>query len=737
MPSLTPESHSKLLSALRADQSACWQRGERVRVEDYLGRHPDLASDPEALLELVYGEVLLRLDDGEAPTLQEYLHRFVGHSAALRDRWGRFRLLHPELPPEANEAASTASEDRTLPPAPALALPGFEIRRKLGEGGMGVVFEARQTDLDRVVALKVIRAGPLAGDALLSRFRTEERAVARLDHPGVVRIFSSGQHEGWVYFCMEFVPGGSLAGRLRGGPLGIREAADLVRQLALAVQHAHERGVLHRDLKPANVLLVEASGGRQPLASGERQSPVQDASPAVAGTGGSRPPLAALTAKVGDFGLAKLLDADDGMTWTGVVMGTPSYMAPEQADGRTRDVGPATDVWALGVILYECLTGNVPFKGEGRTETLERVKIRKPASPGQLRKEVPADLEAICLRCLEKDPRNRYSTPAALVEDLERWLQGKGGPLKPSWSVRWGRFVCSLRGVAAGTILLLWIAALAFLFFGREPRTKRQDDSGELDSVTPTQRRTEKDTGWVDGKLSTFTGRESLPGPFRSVLGDATPLKHTDSETAFSWSTLTTGLQELTSDPKVDRYVFSAQVRHDDAPGNSRVGIYFGYRDRLTAGGRQSGFYTLSFADRGPAARVRRGPGGKPESLVSLRSTFFELRKGLDWVPGRAVGRERIFQPALPQIPASAPWRELRVKVTRTGVEVFWRDENGKFDRFSTVSVKELERSFRLLKRAEPGMAAISTAFRPRSGLGLYIYRGQASFRHIKVEPLP
>jgi WD40 repeat protein len=426
-----------LLSALRADQSVRWQRGDRVRVEKYLEEHPELGSDPEALLDLVYAELLLRLEGGEVPSLEEYLDRLPQHAESLLRRWSTFCLAHPELAhrPDAttSEAVSHSSQQSLFLFAPAgLFEPlGFEIQRELGRGGMGIVFEAREVSLNRMVALKVINAHPLVSEHLMARFQTEVEAIARLDHPGVARIFSSGCHEGLLYFWMELVPGGNLAFRLRRGPLGVREAAELARQLALAVAHAHERGVLHRDLKPGNVLLTREG-----------------------------------VPKVSDFGLAKLLETDDGQTQTGTLLGTPTYMAPEQATGRTHDVGRATDVWALGVILYECLTGKTPFKGVSRTETLERVKTQRPIPPRKLRPEVHPDLETICLKCLRKEPAKRYQTADDLAEDLARWQQGKPVLARPqgrterAW--RWTRSNLLVLGLlTTGVLLLAIVAAVA------------------------------------------------------------------------------------------------------------------------------------------------------------------------------------------------------------------------------------------------------------------------------------
>ncbi|MBA4187402.1 MAG: hypothetical protein C0467_05215 [Planctomycetaceae bacterium] len=276
---------------------------------------------------------------------------------------------------------------------------GYEILSELGRGGMGVVYRARNVRLGHEVALKMILAGSAAGTQELARFQLEAVAVARLKHPGIVHLHEFGEHEGKPFFSLEFVEGGSLAGRLKSGPLPAREAATLVEKTARAMHHAHEHGIVHRDLKPANVLLT------------------LDDQP-----------------KIADFGLAKDLSNDDGLSHTGALMGTAAYMAPEQAEGRIRDIRPTTDVYALGAILYECLTGRPPFKGTTLHETLAMVIRQEPTSPRQLAPALPRDLETVCLRCLEKDPKKRYATAADLADDLERFL--RGNPSRPGRSAR-------------------------------------------------------------------------------------------------------------------------------------------------------------------------------------------------------------------------------------------------------------------------------------------------------------
>ncbi len=283
-----------------------------------------------------------------------------------------------------------------------LVIVGYEILGELGRGGMGVVYKARHTRLNRVVALKMILAGGHAGPDDLARFRAEAEVVARLQHPNVVQIYEVGEHEGRPYFSMEFCPGGSLDRKLRGTPLLPKDAARLVQTLARAVQSAHDHHVIHRDLKPANVLLTEDG-----------------------------------TPKITDFGLAKRLD-EAGQTVSGAVMGTPSYMAPEQAAGNARDVGPATDVYALGTILYELLVGGPPFKGDTAFDTIVMVIRDEPAPPSRNRRSLPRDLETICLKCLQKEPRKRYASAGALADDLGLFLAGEPVKARPVGRVERG-----------------------------------------------------------------------------------------------------------------------------------------------------------------------------------------------------------------------------------------------------------------------------------------------------------
>jgi serine/threonine-protein kinase len=417
-------------AALRLDQRRRWQAGERVPAEDYLRRHPAVAANAEAAVDLVYGEFLLRERLGERPDVDEYRRRFPEYAEALRDQVALHRALDAGAAGGSEMAPAGAATFPALPPGggePARPeVPGYEILGELGRGGMGVVYKARQTALDRPTALKMLLAGAYASPEERARFRAEAVAAARLRHPNVVQVYEVGEHHGRLFLALEYVEGGSLAGRLRAGPLPPAEAARLTAVLARAMQHAHQHGVVHRDLKPANVLLSEDG-----------------------------------TPKVADFGLARRLDVASGQTQSGAVVGTPGYMAPEQAEGKGKQVGPAADVYALGAILYELLTGRPPFQAATPLDTLLQVLERDPEPPRRLRPEVPRDLETITLKCLRKEPGRRYAGAAELADDLQRFLDGGPVRARPVGRLaRLGRW-CRRRPLVTGLVLALAVSLLA------------------------------------------------------------------------------------------------------------------------------------------------------------------------------------------------------------------------------------------------------------------------------------
>ncbi|MEM9827917.1 MAG: WD40 repeat domain-containing serine/threonine protein kinase, partial [Planctomycetota bacterium] len=311
----------------------------------------------------------------------------------------------------------------------------YDLESEIARGGMGVVYRARQKSLNRIVALKMILSGRFAGPDELRRFREEAGAAARLDHPCIVPIYEVGQHQGQHYFSMGLVDGQSMDHWLRRGPMQVDIAAAMLRSIAAAMAYAHSKGVVHRDLKPANILIAEAD-------SSASQS---------------------LSPRITDFGLAKQTGRDD-MTGTGQILGTPSYMAPEQATGNTDAVGPLSDVYSIGAIGYAMVTGGPPFRGATTMDTLRQVIDREPAPPRQLNSAVPRDLETILLKCLNKDPRKRYEDAAALTSDLERFIEGGEIQARPISRIeRFGRTLYRHRVAAAltsSTLLLLLVMAI-------------------------------------------------------------------------------------------------------------------------------------------------------------------------------------------------------------------------------------------------------------------------------------
>jgi serine/threonine protein kinase/predicted Zn-dependent protease len=450
---------------LRADQCRRWRSGERVLVESYLERHAALRENSEAVLELILNEVILREAAGESPALEEYLQRF----SWLEEDLQLLFEVHQGLAPAAEPAPDTVTDHADAgsatwwdhPPRvasasasepAAIAVPGYEILSELGRGGMGVVYLARHIGLKRAVALKMVLAGAHAQPEVLARFQTEAEAVARLKHPHIVQIYEVGERDGCPYLCLELVEGGSLEKKLKGAPQPAREAARLVETLARAMQHVHQHGILHRDLKPSNILLTA------------------DGNP-----------------KITDFGLAKLLDSDLLRTPSEAVLGTPSYMAPEQADGRSRAISTLSDVYALGAILYELLTGRPPFRAATPWDTIKQVISQEPLAPTRLQPKVPRDLETICLKCLEKEPHRRYADAGALADDLARFQAGEPIRARPintvQRAIKWARrrpAIAGLTGVVATLLLILvplvlWIDATSRLRRAAELRQNTLD----------------------------------------------------------------------------------------------------------------------------------------------------------------------------------------------------------------------------------------------------------------------
>ncbi|MDR3636748.1 MAG: serine/threonine protein kinase [Isosphaeraceae bacterium] len=434
-----PLSLVDLVDRLCDQFEADWSAGRAPRIEDVLAEAP-LPAAPALLRELVLLELALARGRGERLSPEWYRARFPDHAGIVDEAF----LEAGEVEAASSATAGDWKDNPTIGEGiriSASVLPsiaGYELLGELGRGGMGVVYKAYEHRLNRLVALKMLSAGSHASPEQLARFRAEAETVGRLRHGNIVRIHAVGDHEGLPFFEMEYVEGGSLASRLDGTPWRARDAAELVAALARGVEQVHQVGVVHRDLKPGNVL-IDTDG----------------------------------TPKLVDFGLAKDLTDDSGLTRTDAVLGSPSYMAPEQAEGGAKRTGPPADVYALGAIFYELLTGRPPFRGATVLETLQQVKTAEPVPPSRLSSGVPRDAETIALKCLEKAPGRRYPTAGALAEDLHLFLEHRPivarrtGPL--GRLVRWARRrpgVASL--VAAVVLLLLTITAVSVTAAVRE-----------------------------------------------------------------------------------------------------------------------------------------------------------------------------------------------------------------------------------------------------------------------------
>jgi len=570
----------------------------------------------------------------------------------------------------------------------------YELGELIGRGGMGVVFRARHALLDRPVALKMILGGAYASTLAVERFLREGAAIARLDHPNIVRVYDLEEVRGLPYLAMELIEGGSLKGKLAAGPLDPREAAELLRTIALAIAYAHEAKVVHRDLTPANILLA-ADG----------------------------------TPKVADFGLAKLLDEEDAsglgpLTRTGAALGTANYMAPEQAEGDAKAVGPAADVYALGAILYAMLTGRPPYLAANSVKVLDLLRAGPPVPPSARRPGLPPPLEAICLKCLEKAPARRYATARDLADDLGRWLQGERPRETPRLPAR---LLASARrrtpALLAGASL---IAAWGLI---------RSHDPGD-----PPPRAIR--AGLAPVRPIASGGDRDRPSRGRLRAGDPKNrfVEAVDGITFLQDWDLT--LYELTPDPGTDRYRFKVRVNHRKTASMGQVGLYFGLRAFPTAAADLLFFEQLTFnsvradddiRERFPDADIFKNRPPTP-NLVRLRPRVY-----LEGGPGEGLDLRlpSVIGPSFdPEGEDNDRWHELEVAVTPERLTARWDGQE-----FSTSAADLRDRAGPILKRSKSGRKApFPTGFQPdydpRGGLGLYVYRGSAAFRDVSLVPL-
>ena len=620
-----------------------------------------------------------------ANPLDEYLRRppAAPDNPAFAAMLAAARAL-PFGPPADGESTSEPTPES--PPSNPEVIGPYSVRRILGSGGMGVVYEAVHPVLNRPVAVKMIRDANLDRVDSLDRFRTEAEAVARLRHPNVVEVIHFDEWKGLPYLVMELVPGRTLARTLlaRGGTLPPREAAEVVRKLAAAVGYAHDRKVLHRDLKPGNVLVADDG-----------------------------------TPKVTDFGLAKLLDdGRDGPTAADTVLGTPSYMAPEQARGDVAGVGTAADVYSLGAILYECLTGRPPFRGGNKNQTLQLVLNTPPVPPSEVKPGVPPVLEAICLKCLKKEPGGRYASAAALADDLGRWLNAERTAVRPA-----GWFGRHRRQVAAAFVVGLAVGGGAVAAVTFDPDRPRREIEAKLDR----------------GEAVELIGATGGPRWSEWVAGE-------DG----SWVGLTDGaftidcrwklaLLELLPDPRVYRYHITAKVRHfKSADTGGDVGMYMSHQSYASGSVTAHSFIPLTFNDvcwdGELPSRIDMKPIPKHLNPVQLSFQLYAQA-------GRPAGVRKRFgdwggATLDPAGEDNGRWHEVSLVVGPAGIDATW---DGKPLAAPADSIRKemAAAAVQLRSGVGPFGATPAAEYTPCGGVGLYVMRGTASFRCVMLTPMP
>lgn len=643
-----------------------------------------------------------------------------------------FSALHeaggtPTIPPAPGAVADPSTLAEGDAPPRAIATPATVGKYRILEpgsiGGMGVVYKAYDAELDRVVALKVIKGGFVASDEELLRFHREAQAAARLHHPNIIAVYEIGQASGCPYFTMAFAAGGSLA-QQRSRFAEPRAAAALLEKIARAVHAAHQRGILHRDLKPANILF---DAHDNPLVS--------------------------------DFGLAKVVDASLELTRAGQLLGTPTYMAPEQASGRTDQVSAATDVWALGVILYELLTGQRPFKGMSQEDQLRNVRTAEPTRPRSLLRSLDPALETVILKCLEKEPARRYASAEALADDLARWLRSERVLARPpALYIRAGRAMRRHRAAVLGLLFAAVLVVLAAWAWRDRERSPSPDESGEKSSLE------EKLVRLKRGEKVALLDKSGPPGwsRWQPRRNEGRTMLDMDKIFRVSSGKQAAMLELLPAAPK--RYRLRAQVQHTDHwlpkdKSSGAVGIYFAHGKHVQDEGAMHNFFTWTFNDRTPAMMrlpenaLPRNRGDLPADAGPISS----VRLIFNVVQDRGAGvlrtntfsgnTHRMFVPAGEA--ETMPWRSLEVEVSPEQIKTYWegklvpsfmqvRGKDGRFQQIDFCDPHHILRRVALINANIPNPKGSQTAdLTLGAGVGLYVQQGAAAFRSVEIEPLP
>ncbi len=560
----------------------------------------------------------------------------------------------PPGAPHAQQVTETGNDAQGLS-CPALQgrIGSYELLQELARGGQGIVYKARHTTLGRLTALKTMRADSSTPREQAQRFDREMRAAARLNHPHIVPIFEVGKDQNRPYYAMEYLSGGSLADHLPRFQANRDQVITLMIQVARAVAHAHAQGILHRDLKPGNILLDAESHPH-----------------------------------VSDFGLARFLDGGEDLTQTGTVMGTPAYMAPEQARGQTSEFGPATDVWALGVMLFELLTGQRPFTADSGEAVRTLVLKEAPPRPTTLRPDLSPALESIVLKCLEKKPQQRYPSATSLAADLERYQQGlpiTGGPSR--WYRRRAFLAAAalfgVTGVTAGTLF-------------------------HSEGTDPT-----KDTPKKQSEEIVLIPAVGPPRHLRLLFADKKFQSLGEPEKHFFCEAEGICLQELRPAAGFRHYTLSAEILLGKGTAEKSAGLYFaGARYPVPAGpGAYQTYWGVSFNERlRPAEGIHRRvgvarlgeqpPHPRHVAKVALKTPILKLADG---------GQYR-------------QWRRLLIAVDPERTQIFWENE-------LLMAVSTLEAETRTANALDG--TGIQATFTPQGGMGLFVFEGEAWFRNV------
>lgn len=626
----------------------------------------------------------------------------------------------------AETASPEAGSDTpiTHPVAPG----GYDIFRRIGTGGMADVYLAREHATERLVAIKFLRAA--GNPTAVDRFLAEVRALARIDHPHIVRVLAADFYRLQPYFSMEYVPGGSLSEHVhRYGPMAPADAARVMVTVARAVAAAHAADVLHRDLKPSNILLfVEC---------------VRDEGSGVSGEPTIEPSTvpATLTPKVSDFGLAKRTDRDDDLTLGTGTLGTPSYMPPEQISRRNGDVGPQSDVYGLGATLYHLLTGRPPFTGSTAEEIMTAVLTEPLSRPRALRPEIPLPLEAVVVRCLEKDPADRYASATAVAEDLERCLVGQK-PVAPQLT-RWRRTRrWASRNRVRFTAAILAVGLATGLVFAGRAFVPRPAILSRSQQVSHEAAIAEIQAELASGQEFTLVDENGRARYRRWVLGDGRFLDPT-AGTAACWCR-DRGMLELCPDPGIDHYRVTAQVRQLESAGRVEgtgltgysVGFYLGFDHRKAADG--TGIYTFSslmFSDY--------CTGGKRTRQSIDYDDFLLVEMPVKHPSGIERGLAAVRTAAVPDLPG--PWRQFEFEMSpksmlvRFGLELPNPPPAVRYDLAGLqLRNKQIRDTMLMHHSLMPYIPDVErVGWSPRRPFGVWVNGAAAEVRNVVITPLP